>query len=236
MTRIKPRFGWNGRRDARSLKFPLRLAMSLDRPLKSKLWDLPLVLSQGNDSTCVGCGWTGELIARPAPVRFPDAHAAYDYARDMVYDLATTLDDDPYNDRDHDAGTSTTAGATACVRLGYYNGYHWAMSAEEMAQAIAYHGPVVSGLGWTTNMLKVSSTGFIYAKGVVEGGHETVWIGVNAPNRYLIGQNSWGTSWGLRGRMYLNFDDMDKLLQAGGDACVPNRRDGRRLKPVYVEF
>jgi hypothetical protein len=232
----KFRFGWNAEHDPRSLHFPLRLAMNVDRPLKSWRWELPLVLSQGNDSTCVGCGFTGELIATPAPVKFPSSRAAYGYARDMVYGLATTLDEDPDNDQNNDSGTSTTAGAKACVKLGYYNAYHWARTAHEMALAIAYRGPVLTGLSWHEHMCRVSSTGFIYPKGSVVGGHEVVWIGVNAPKRYFIGQNSWGRSWGVKGRMYMNFDDMDRLLMAGGDCCLPRRRNARLLKPVYVEF
>jgi hypothetical protein len=238
-TAIKHGYGRNPEHDPRSLKFGVAQIVDLAQPLRSRSWILPpgWLLDQKQDSTCVGCAWTAELACRPAPVRIPSGSAGYRYARDQIYRQATMLDDDPSNDGDINSGTSTTAGAKAVKAHGYIGGYHWARTAEEVALAIGYHGPVVIGVNWHSHMNRTSSTGFIYPVGAVGGGHEVLVRAVDVTKRVFTIRNSWGR-WGIDGSgdCYLNWDDLDRLLMAGGDACVPDRRIANRTKPVYLEF
>jgi hypothetical protein len=223
--------------DPRSLKFGVGQIIDLDKPFKSRVWECPLLLDQGDDSTCVGCAWTHELAAKPAPVGIPSGSAGYRYARDQIYRQATMLDDDPNNDGNVNSGTSTLAGVKAVQAHGYIKSYHWARTADEVAMSIGYHGPVVIGVNWHERMARTSSTGFIYPQGPIGGGHEVLVRGVDVSKRVFTIRNSWGRwGWHGTGDCFLNWDDLDRLLMAGGDACVPDRRVGRMLKPVYLEL
>ena len=39
--------------------------------------------------------------------------------------------------------------------------------------------------------------------------------------------NSWGEGWGQRGRFWLTFGDLDKLIKADGEACVAIETKGK---------
>lgn len=71
-------------------------------------------------------------------------------------------------------------------------------------------------------------TGYIAPTGPDEGGHAWLIIGANRnrgnPDRTkgaIRMINSWGDSWGSqRGRAWITFRDLDKLIQDDGEACV----------------
>jgi len=66
--------------------------------------------------------------------------------------------------------------------------------------------------------------GYIHSTGQVLGGHAICAIGVSVTRRYVTLLNSWGNDWGQGGRALLSFDDLEQLLAAGGEACVPVHR------------
>jgi hypothetical protein len=69
-------------------------------------------------------------------------------------------------------------------------------------------------------MWDTDAEGYLHATGNNEGGHEVELIGINVPGKYVVGMNSWGTSWGVNGRFKLSWDDLGVLLADGGDSVV----------------
>jgi C1A family cysteine protease len=52
------------------------------------------------------------------------------------------------------------------------------------------------------------------------GGHEVELHGVDISSKYVIGTNSWGADWGVKGRFKLSWENLDRLLQEDGDAVT----------------
>jgi C1A family cysteine protease len=69
-------------------------------------------------------------------------------------------------------------------------------------------------------MWRTDADGYIHATGENEGGHEVELIGVDVSERCVIGMNSWGDNWGVRGRFKLHWEDLETLLAEQGDAFV----------------
>jgi hypothetical protein len=127
-------------------------------------------------------------------------------------------------------GTSVLAGAKVLAGRGEYTAYHWAFSIEDVLWSIGYLGPVVLGIPWTNGMFRPRPSGLLEVTGSIEGGHAILARGVRLKAR-LPGEgldpievvrlrNSWGM-WGAGGDCYIRVDDLEQLLKADGDACVP---------------
>lgn len=227
--------------DIRSLNFPgskILLPEEQHSP-RSFTWLLDTWLDQGQEGACVGFGFAHEALARPVKVNV-DAL----YAREQVYWPAQRADEwdggaypgaDPFYE-----GTAVLAGAKQCVALGLFDTYHWAMTIQEMAAAVGFHGPVVMGVDWYNGMWDVDSEGFISATGEIAGGHcicvigvkivkidakkKYTWDNVDFLRSYFLVHNSWGQGWGVNGRAKIRFVDMMKLWPSG-DFCIPTGRD-----------
>lgn len=194
---------------------------------RNHLWayfDAPL--DQGNTGTCVAHGWKHWLSA--APVIQSDVDEP-PYPFDM-YDEMILLDEFPENDHDADRqmGTSVRAGAKVLQGKGYLKSYSWAWSVETAADWLAgidaegrfVGGPVVIGVEWRDGMWNTDSEGFLRVSGNVVGGHCVCLLGWNEKRGFAYGINSWGTSFGVRGRFYLAGEDFKKLMQEGGEVCT----------------
>jgi hypothetical protein len=201
--------------DPKSRSYPFR-TMIAPTPLASHTWHCRPHLDQGQDGACVGFGWAHELAARPVVV----AHVTNQYARN-IYHLAQSLD--PWPGEDYD-GTSVLAGAKACKQLGHLPEYRWAFSLDEVLAALAQHGPVVLGVKWREGMLETDFAGMIHATGATVGGHCVVARGIGVPRAVVRIRNSWSAAWGVDGDALISWDDLGKLLDDEGEACVPVRR------------
>jgi hypothetical protein len=181
------------------------------------LWRLPLRLDQGQEGACVGFAWAHELAADP--VRRP---ASLEVAQ-RIYNRARELDEWPGSDY---AGTSVLAGAKAVCELGALPEYRWAFGIDDVLAAIAAHGPVVLGIPWLDTMLDPGPGGRLDVTGKPAGGHAILARGVIArgPEPLVVLRNSWGADWGNRGDGYLAAGELERLLDDGGEACVPVRR------------
>jgi hypothetical protein len=222
---------WKPRFDDRSRSFPIRGAVALPSvPARKRLqWAVPPVpLNQGREGACVGFGWTHEAMATPVRVVFADGEK---FARD-TYRAAQRIDEwegEAYE------GTSVLAGAKVLVDSGYLKEYRWAFSPADVVLALHTSGPVVLGVNWYESMYGADH-GIVRVDGALAGGHcilARAWAAPDEifPDEQAIGlYNSWGPSWGDKGRAWMRYSDLERLMREGGEACVPFRRSYGRVK------
>lgn len=198
--------------DERSRGYPIRTLVP--KTPRSYTWRVGESLDQGAEGACVGFAWAHELAARPSVIDM----VTEEFARTRIYNEAKKLDTWPGEDYD---GTSVIAGAKAVKQLGAIREYRWAFGLEDLRLAVGHAGPVVLGVNWYEGMWDTDENGFIHASGAELGGHAIVCFGVNQPQKYFRLLNSWGPTWGQNGSCKVSFEDMDKLLRADGEACIP---------------
>jgi hypothetical protein len=202
---------------------------------RSRYWVPGLsVLDQGTEGACVGFGCTGEAMASPVRQRFPKVKmtdgATWRDAAEMiarkVYKEAQQIDEwegDSYE------GTSVRAGMLVGRERGWWDGFSWAFTMDELRTALET-GPVVLGVLWTEGMYEAPG-GRLAVTGPVVGGHCILATGYSANWRgggphYRL-RNSWGRSWGVNGSAYIQAGHLNKILfEEGGEAAVPT---GRKL-------
>jgi len=207
------------------------------RPFRSRGWICTQYNDQGYEGACVGFGWSHELSARPRIVT-KDA----DFARD-IYHRARMLDQWPGEDYE---GTSVLAGIKAVQEhmnsqgVPYIKSYRWAFGIQDVLRVISYGGPVVLGIDWYNGMYNPDANNFITPTDGVAGGHCILakhqkivklnpdlpadWNNLDQDKSHVRLHNSWGTSYGLGGDAFITVRNLAKLLDDGGEACIPFNR------------
>lgn len=137
-----------------------------------------------------------------------------------LYSAATNLDDVPGAYPPQDTGSSGLAVAKAAQQAGYISAYTHAFGIDHVLAALM-NGPLLVGTSWTQDMFTPDARHFVRPTGAVAGGHEYLLLGVNVERGYLTFLNSWGTSFGDRGRFHMTIDDFAGLLADQGDAVQP---------------
>lgn len=203
--------------DDRSRQFPVRALIHSAAKPRSYTWSCPVVLDQGQTGACVGFSFSHEAAARPVKVKDITNPTGF-----SVYHRAQKLDDFP----DDEEGSSVLAGAKAGVELGWYTGYKWAFSIEDVILALGHAGPVVLGINWYEGMEEIDEDGFVQVYGEILGGHAILANGVNIAKKSIRLHNSWNDTWGRKGECFLSFDGLKRLLAEEGEACIPT---GRKL-------
>lgn len=222
-TSLDPRLDRLEEFDRRSLNFPINdVLKSLPRRLVTKHWPCPTKLDQGNEGSCVGHAWAHELAAEPAVWKNITHEKAVG-----IYKLAQTLD--PWPGENYQ-GTSVLAGIKATMQLypKAYSSYRWAFNMKELLQTLSYVGPVVLGIRWYNSFFfPDKKTGLIeiFPGSAIAGGHAILANGISMKNRRILLHNSWGTSWGKQGNCWIAFKTLHRLLDEGGEVCVPLGRD-----------
>lgn len=199
--------------DERSRAFPVRALLRTVIQPRSYTWSCPLTLDQGQEGACVGFAFAHEASARPVKV-----HDVTGDIASSVYVRARQLDE--WEGEDY-SGTSILAGVKACKEIGWYREYRWAFGLDDMLLAIGYKGPVVLGVNWYAGMVTPDADGVIHVEGELLGGHAILANGVSIGKKMVRLHNSWGPDWGIRGECFIGFDDLRRLLQEQGEACVP---------------
>jgi hypothetical protein len=180
---------------------------------KRQVWTFDRVLNQGNSNHCVGFAFAD--FGNTLPI---DSEQTAENA-DALYYLAKGLDGQP---ADED-GTNLRSGAKAFKSLGHIQAYAFAHTTDEIATWILNHGPVVVGTNWYEGMEQTDRWGYVHPTGQCMGGHAWLLIGVdyrNPLNRYFVGLNSWGESWGERGTFNLSAGDLARLMRESGEAVT----------------
>lgn len=218
--------------DPRSRNFQIRTLFTEPQltTMRSFTWRMPVndlgnfPLDQGSEGACVGFAWAHELALRPRPDKYITSHQAR-----QIYLEAQRVDEWPGENYD---GTSVIAGAKVLEKLGKIKEYRWAgagsgTAVDDLFRAIAYKGPAVLGTNWYTGMFRPDTSGRLHVTGQIEGGHAIVAPRVTGP-RYIIPElrdriylyNSWGRHDGWP-TGWLTRDDMERLLEERGEACIP---------------
>lgn len=216
--------------DERSRQYPIRALISKRPARKDKRWAIGPILDQGSEGACVGFGWAAEALAAPVPVdlqrlRFAAPREPNGFAR-QLYLQSKIMDE--YDGENYD-GSSVLGGAKAMQSYGLLREYRWAFGLDDVVDAVLAKGPVVLGINWYEGMYEAPG-GVLRPTGPVVGGHCITIVGYRHQSELLAGgdgvllQNSWGSRWGVNGLALLALGDLEKLLAANGEACIPSRR------------
>lgn len=139
-----------------------------------------------------------------------------------LYGWATRLDEFRGNTYPgKDLGTSNLGIAKAGVQMGFFDQYVWGFGFDHSLEA-SMSGPCVVGANWYSDMSRPQG-GYARIGGRLVGGHAWELLGVDLEHEYVVGQNSWGSEWGLGGRFRLPFPDFRRLLEEDGDVMLPIR-------------
>lgn len=219
--------------DEQSRQYPIRTVVP-DRPPRSYTWSLDAALDQGREGACVGFGWSHALLARPQLCTNIDAR----FAREKIYWPAQRIDPWPGGAYPGASpryeGTAVLAGAKTVAELGAIGEYRWAFGLEDVLVALSFAGPVVLGLNWYEGMFQANRNGFIAPTGRLMGGHCIAARGLNVRQRTVTLHNSWGPRWSRLGASCLiTWDDLDRLLQEDGEACIPMSTIRRWKAPSF---
>ena len=219
---------WKRRFDPRSKNFGFaELAEGLEP--RKRYWTPGAVLDQGREGACVGFGWTTELIASPMPFKIT-AEQGNRYALG-VYKEAQKIDE---WEGENYSGTSVLAGAKVIRSRGYIPEYRWCFNVEQVRDAVIAGGPVVIGVNWYEDMYETKPNGLVVVGGRLVGGHCITITGYNPRARvpgekgYIEGfrwKNSWGVDYGVNGLGFIKIEDLARLLNEQGEACVPVLRN-----------
>lgn len=230
--------------DLHSLNFLIRNSLTgQEQKPRSYTWQVGQWLDQGQEGACVGFGYSHELLSKPVQV----IGISNAFAREKIYWQAQREDDWPggsYPGADPVyEGTSVLTGAKVLQEMGFYLGYNWGITVQEIALAIGYKGPAVLGLTMYDGMMEPNKKGFLVPKGSEVGGHcilahsvtikfkgllgmmmRNNWQDVDTDKSYITVWNSWGPTWGEMGTAKISLRSMQKLIvEDKGEACFPIR-------------
>lgn len=238
-TTLDPRLDRVVQFDERSREYPIRELLVGDAeaaPMPtSKAWGCRLWNDQGREGACVGFAWSHELVAEPVPI------SAGPHVATRIYKRAQFLD--PWPGEDY-SGTSVLAGAKAVQELRSMKKqimpeYRWAFGVDDLMLSTSKFGPAVIGVNWYEGMFRPDEKGFIRVSGRVMGGHAILVRGIGIKHvagtavadrtaatidrdaSYFIMRNSWGKDWGRNGDCFISVNDMSRLLNERGEACIP---------------
>jgi hypothetical protein len=186
---------------------------------KTRTWWDRTPWDQGNTSQCVAFSSLKYLEAGPTRNVQADPE-------DCPLFYKACQQNDEWDGEDYD-GTSVRAAFKVLKDRGFISEYNWAFDVQTCVEWMLEVGPMVFGTIWTYDMDTPDSKGFIHVTGDIAGGHAYLGIGVNKTKVCPDGSkgafrllNSWGPSWGDKGRAWVSFKDMAILLAEYGEACT----------------
>lgn len=230
--------------DELSRNFPVTSAAAEPAPRKTKIHRLPAVYlgNQGREGACAEYAVTHELAAHPVVVpvatlrKIRDEHLIYwpaqrgDQWAGGSYPGAV-----PFYE-----GTSVLSVLKVGRQLGFFDGFRWAFGIDQAITGVLTESSAVIGVDWTEGQFEPRpDSGLIRVDGQVLGGHAVAWIGCEFGVK-LAGEGakkwdvavlaqSWGLDHGVRGRVRLPLEDMDRLLRQQGECAFTVGRHVVRL-------
>lgn len=215
--------------DSRSKLFPVRSA----GPNKSVAWTRRVGPFSQEIGSCTGNGALGALGTDPFFATLPDLPFTEEEATDVIYSLATRLDEFVGQYPPTDTGSSGLGAAKACLQLGLISGYEHAFSLDDVVTGLQTR-PGITGVRWYSGMDSPDDDGFVKPTGRVRGGHEFEVSEVSLEEEYFGFWNSWG-DWAKGGRFYMRFADYEKLLKQDGDATFFVPRTAPAPTPIVTQ-
>lgn len=221
-----PRLGRHVVHDSRSLRYQVQADTSAIKSAKHKS-AIP-VLDQGNVGSCTGNAaakrltyedsWTAFIVAFPQVFSVQDAKVDEQVAL-TIYKDATAIDQWPGTYPPDDTGSDGLSVAKACKARDWISGYQHATSLDAALTALS-SAAVIVGTNWYDGMFDPSPDGQLRLTGEVAGGHEYVLDEIDVDNGIVWMQNSWGAGWGIGGRGWMPFSDLERLLGEDGDCTT----------------
>lgn len=136
-----------------------------------------------------------------------------------VYSLATSIDEFRGQYPPDDTGSSGLAAAKAAQIKGYITEYRHAFGIDEAMFALMKR-PVITGVNWYEGFDYPDEHGLVKIEGQVRGGHEFAVLAYEMYDKCVIGINSWGLGYGLKGRFKFTVDTWERLLEEQGDVTI----------------
>lgn len=179
------------------------------------------VLDQGDLGSCTGNAATGNLGTGDFFATISSSLTLDENEAVKLYSAATALDNYQGTYPPDDTGSDGLSVAKAAQQAGLISGYQHITSLNDAIAALQL-GPIITGVNWYSSFDNPTKSGkvSITKSAYVRGGHEFVLDEVDATNKLIGATNSWGASWGLKGRFYFSFADYERLLNEQGDATV----------------
>jgi hypothetical protein len=208
--------------DPRDRKYALPARPQAAVGVVRRLWRAPRILDQGMTSQCVV--FSGDKYLTAWPICNKGFRTNKD--RERIYKEVQKLDEWPGEDYD---GTSVRAFYKYLKERGFISEYRWAFDCEAVVGHVLGTGPVQMGTVWDEGMSNPDRWGYIAPtkETADDSGHAWIIVGANREAKNPDGTrgkvtmvNSWGTGWGLKGRAYLTFETLDKLIRMEGEAAV----------------
>lgn len=211
-------------RDYRILGAVAREPAAWDRDYRW-YWDSQLYLDQGASDACTGYGPDHLLADGPVTHRVRPLYDPMElYRANVAQDRA--------DGRVFDGGATMLAAAKVLRARGAIGEYRFGRTMDEVVAALLTVGPVLLGTAWLAGMDEPDpKTGIVRATGAVRGGHCYEANGISLTTGLIRCKQSWGRSWGRRGRFYLPIEDFEKLLNDDGDAVLFLERPDAQLLP-----
>ena len=139
-----------------------------------------------------------------------------------LYSAATRLDPWPFTWPPEDGGSSALAACKAAKNAGLISAYRWCFGLNHTLAALTL-APVIIGTMWHSDMYTPDSAGLVHPTGQPEGGHAYTLTGLNVQDRTVTAINSWGNTWGTKGKFRLTWDGLGALLADNGEAVTITR-------------
>lgn len=219
------RLGRHVEHDSRSLAHAVEHVVDELLPPASVEWRRwSPILDQGDIGSCTGNAMAGWLGCEP---HVRDAQGGDAFDEDValrLYEAATRLDNIAGQYPPDDTGSSGLAVAKAAKQLGYIRGYGHALSPPGLLHALQT-APVIVGAPWFSGFDQPDQDGIVFPLGQIRGGHEFLVRGyehgATEHDSYLLADNSWGTSWGVRGSFRFSVSTWRVLAANQGDITIP---------------
>lgn len=206
--------------DPRSRRFAaVGSLLADDAPIVTKTWRrYPRAFDQGWSSECT-C-YAAKGIINSGPLRpFLERSVRLGLDTTERYRYAQTVDE--WEGEDYD-GTSVLAAAKSFKEAGLIREFRWCFGTDDLLRTVSNYGPVEIGISWYESMFDTDEAGNLIVDfdSELAGGHAIEVHGVNTSNETVTLTNSWGESWGDRGRCYMTWADLDVLLADWGEAVT----------------
>lgn len=203
--------------DPRNRNYPVRGVLFKESAhLREKTWRGHYAWDQGQTPWCVAYSGKGMLNRFPFS-KTVDYEIRSNHSFEEFYRGAQKLDE--WEGENYD-GTSGRGLLRYLSSLGVIREYRWCFGIDDVLRTLSHWGPVSVGTWWAAGMSNPDPARryVVERTGQYIGGHQYTAIGIDPRNEEVEFMNSWGKTFGDRGRFRMKFSTLDSLLKDQGDA------------------